>query len=156
MMSLQSIKCERGQAVVETTFSFLLFMMVFFGIVEFSHLFYTKVNMQHALSEAGRYMVTGQGIDLSGTDPNARLTIIKNKFCQNLIATGLSCADLDSHMTVTCAGGGGCAQPAGGPGQTVTLTAFYEKPWFTGLLNHILPVPVMLTASTTWVNELYM
>ena len=93
-MSLQPIKCQRGQAVVETTFSFLIFMMVFFGIVEFSHLFYTRLNVQHALSEAGRYMVTGQGLDLSGTDPNARLTVIKNKFCENLIATGLSCANL--------------------------------------------------------------
>jgi Flp pilus assembly protein TadG len=140
---------------VEMTFSFIIFMMVFFGIVEFSHLFYTRLNVQHALSEAGRYMVTGQGIDLSGTDPNARLATIKDKFCDNLIATGLSCANLQSAMTVACAGGA-CAQPAGGPGQTVTLTATYEKPWFTGLFNHILPVPVTFTASTTWVNELYM
>lgn len=155
MMSLAQIKCQRGQAVVEMTFSFIIFMMVFFGIVEFSHLFYTRLNVQHALSEAGRYMVTGQGIDLSGTDPNARLATIKDKFCDNLIATGLSCANLQSAMTVACAGGA-CAQPAGGPGQTVTLTATYEKPWFTGLFNHILPVPVTFTASTTWVNELYM
>jgi Flp pilus assembly protein TadG len=136
------------------TFSFLIFMMVFFAIVEFSHLFYTRVNLQHALSEAGRYMITGQGIDLSGTDPNARLATIQNKFCQNLIATGLSCADLVSDMTVTCPGG--CAQPAGGPGQTVTLTATYTKPWFTGLFNHLLPAPPLLTSSTTWVNEVYM
>jgi Flp pilus assembly protein TadG len=155
MMSLAQMKCQRGQAVVEITFSFLLFMMVIFGIVEFSHLFYTRLNVQHALSEAGRYMVTGQGIDLSGTNPNARLTIIKNKFCQNLIATGLSCANLQSTMTVVCAGGA-CSQPAGGPGQTVTLTAIYTKPWFTGLFNQILPVPVTFTASTTWVNESYM
>ncbi len=154
MISLESIKCQRGQAVVEITFSFIIFMMVFFGIVEFSHLFYTRVNMQHALSEAGRYMVTGQGLDLTGMDPNARLTIIKNKFCQNLIGTGISCAAIQSGMTVTCAGG--CTSPAGGPGQTVTLTAFYAKPWFTGLFNYLLPVPVTLTASTTWVNEQYM
>jgi len=155
MMSLQSIKCLRGQAVVETTFSFLFFMAALFAIVEFSHLFYTKLNMQHAISEAGRYMITGQGMDLTGTDPNARLAVIKDKFCQNLIATGLSCVDLDSHMTVSCAGGT-CAQPAGGPGQTVTLTATYEKPWMIGLFNHLLPVPVTLVSSTTWVNEVYM
>jgi Flp pilus assembly protein TadG len=154
MMSIAQIKCQRGQAVVEITFSFLIFMMVFFGIVEFSHLFYTKVNMQHALSEAGRYMVTGQGLDLTGTNPNARLAMVQNKFCQNLIATGISCAAIQSAMTVTCAGG--CTQPAGGPGQTVTLTATYIKPWFTGLFNQLLPVPVTLTASTTWVNEVYM
>ena len=35
MMSLRSIKCQRGQAVVELTFSFLIFMTVFYGIIEF-------------------------------------------------------------------------------------------------------------------------
>jgi TadE-like protein len=44
MMSLQSIKCQRGQAVVELTFSFLIFMTIFYAIIEFSHLLYTKVN----------------------------------------------------------------------------------------------------------------
>jgi Flp pilus assembly protein TadG len=156
MMSLKSIRDQRGQAIVETTLSFLIFMMVFFAVVEFSHLFYTRVNLQHALSEAGRHMITGQGIDLSGADPNARLATIQNKFCQNLIATGLSCTDLVSAMTVTCAGGSGCSQPGGGPGQTVTLTATYTKPWFTGLFNHLLGTPPTLTSSTTWVNEVYM
>jgi Flp pilus assembly protein TadG len=154
MLSLKSIGCQRGQAVVETTLSFLFFMMVLYAIVEFSHLFYTKLNLQHAVSEAGRYMITGQGLDLSGTNPNARLTAVQNKFCQNLIATGLSCANIASHVTVTCVGG--CSQPAGGPGQTVTLTVQFQKPWLTTFFNNIIPGPITLTSNTTWKNEPYM
>lgn len=154
MMSLQSIRCQKGQAVVEMTFSFILFMMAFFAIVEFSHLFYTKLNLQYAVSEAGRYMITGQGLDLSGTNPNARLAAVENKFCQNLLYTGLSCASVGSHFTVTCVGG--CSQPAGGAGQTVTLTVTFTKPWLTTFFNNIIPGPITLISNTTWKNEPYM
>lgn len=145
----ENMRSHRGQAVVEFSLVALLFFMVFFAIVEFSHLFYTELTLQHALREAGRYSVTGQGIDPSGTDPNARLTAIQNKFCQNLIGTGLSCATIASNFNVTCAGAGGCTQAAGGPGQTVTLTATFQKPWFTGFLG----TPITFTLKTTWRNE---
>ena len=69
------------------------------------HMFYTKTTLQHAIAEAGRYMITGQGIDHTGTNPNARLQKVQDKFCNNLIATGLSCADVSSHPTLTCVGG---------------------------------------------------
>jgi Flp pilus assembly protein TadG len=153
-MSLTAIRSQKGQAVVEMTFTFILFMAAVFAIIEFSHLLYTKINLQHALSEAGRYMVTGQGLDLSGSNPNARLQVVQNKFCDNLIATGLSCANVTSGMSVTCVGG--CTQPAGGPGQTVTLTVTVAKPWMTILFDNLVPGPVTLTSNTTWINEKYM
>jgi Flp pilus assembly protein TadG len=144
-----------GQAVVEFTFGFILFYMILMAIVEFSHLLYTKVNLQHAVSEAGRYMVTGQGLDNTGKDPNARLKEIQNRFCNNLIATGLSCADVGSHFSVSCSGGS-CSAPAGGPEQTVTLTVTYVKPWFTGLFHYLVPTPATLVSKTTWKNEKYL
>ena len=54
MMSLKSIRGQRGQAVVELTFAFLIFMSIFYAIIEFSHLLYTKVSLQNALRSAGR------------------------------------------------------------------------------------------------------
>ena len=146
---------QTGQGVVEITFGILFFYTTLMAIVEFSHLMYTKVNLQHAVSEAGRYMITGQGIDNTGKDPNARLKVVQNTFCDNLVATGLNCttSTVSSHLSVTCIGG--CAQPAGGPGQTVTLTATFTKPWFTGMFNYLLPGPLNLTARTTWKNETY-
>ena len=143
-----------GQSAVELTFGFLFFYTVLMAIVEFSHMLYTKITLQHAIAEAGRYMITGQGTDFSGDNPNARLQAVQNKFCNNLVATGLSCTNVSSHLTLSCLGG--CAQAAGGPGQTVTLTATYAKIWFTGMFNYFLPSPVTLSANTTWKNEPYM
>jgi Flp pilus assembly protein TadG len=153
-MRFSTTHCQKGQAVVEMTFTFILFIAAVFAIVEFSHLLYTKINIQHALSEAGRYMVTGQGLDLSGSNANARLQEVQNKFCASLIATGLSCANLTSTMSVNCVGG--CTQPAGGPGQTVTLTVTVARPWMTILFDNLVPGPVTLTSNTTWKNEKYM
>jgi Flp pilus assembly protein TadG len=138
---------------VEFTFGFLFLYTMVMSIVEFSYMFYTRITLQHALSEAGRYMITGQGMDLTHTDPNARLQAVENRFCNNLVATGISCTDVASHMTVTC--NGGCTAPAGGPSQTVTLTATYSRTWFTGMFKYLLP-PLNLTANTTWKNEPYM
>ncbi len=143
-------RSKRGQAVVEFSFAVVLLFMLTFGIVEFSHLFYTELTLQHALREAGRYAVTGQGYT---TNPNDRLTAIQNKFCQKLIGTGLSCTNISSHLAVTCTGG--CTQPAGGPGQTVVLTATFTKPWFSSLIRTIVGSTVTFTLSTTWKNEPY-
>ena len=142
---------EKGQTVVEFSLVVLLLFSLIFAIVEFSHLFYTELTLQHALREAGRYSVTGQGIDPSGADPNARLTAIRNKFCQNLIGTGLSCATIASNFILSCPGGctGSAGGAAGGPGDTVVLTATFQKPWFTGLFGS----PITFTLKTTWKNE---
>ena len=80
-MSLKSIRGQRGQAVVELTFAFLIFMTIFYAIIEFSHLLYTKVSLQNALRSAGRYMVTGRtGQDGSGNNI-PRDQMIHNIFC---------------------------------------------------------------------------
>ena len=94
MLDLASVEDQRGQAAVELTLGFLLFFSIFMAVVEFSHLLYTKVTLQHALRSAGRYMVTGQ----TSTDGNgnsvARSDAIHDVFCANVIATGLQCPSL--------------------------------------------------------------
>jgi Flp pilus assembly protein TadG len=150
---------RKGQAIVEMTLGFLFLYTVMMAIVEFSHLLYTRTNLQYAVAEAGRLMVTGQGLDVSGMNPNQRLTAVKNKFCQNLVATGLTCSNVTSQSTFTVEcdlPSGVCSQPAGGPGQTVTLTVQYQKTWFTGMFGYLLPGPVTLRGKTTWRNENYL
>ncbi len=63
------LKNNKGQSAVEFTLGFLLLYTVIMAVVEFSHMFYTKTTLQHAIAEAGRYMITGQGIDHTGTNP---------------------------------------------------------------------------------------
>lgn len=145
---LKCAKCQRGQNTVEFSLVALVFLTVFFGIVEFSHVFYAKLSIQHALGEAGRYAITGRGIDPG--DSAARLENVKDVFYNNLIGTGLSCPRSD--FAVTCVGGS-CTQPGGGPGQTVLVTVPCHKPWFLSFFGQFVPGGVDFELSTTWKNE---
>jgi Flp pilus assembly protein TadG len=146
----EKMRSQKGQTVVEFSLVVLLFFMLFFAIVEFSHLFYTQLTLQHALREAGRYMVTGRADvpDLSTSDPNDKLPrpqSIEAILKQQLIGTG---AGLQS-IAMTC-GGAACSPAGGGPGDTVKVTVTFTKPWFTGLFGGN---PITFTLSTTWKNE---
>ena len=140
---IKYVKRTRGQATVEFALALPIFVMVFFAIVEFTHLFYVKLTLQQALRQAGRYMVTGQGqVDPDNPELSptaARLEAIKARFAQHLLGTACDAISLD---------------PASGgvPGQTVTLTATCTKPWFTVLFNQFAPGGVNLSVSTSWVN----
>jgi Flp pilus assembly protein TadG len=146
-------RSNRGQALVEFTLAALLFFTLFFAIIEFSHLFYVRSTLIHALREAGRYMVTGRGI--AAEDPNARLNAIRAVFEKNLIGTG---AGLLEPITLTCVGP--CSQLGGGPGQTVTATARFNKPLFIAFFRNFFPAVggcpegnACFTLRTTWRNE---
>jgi len=153
-MSSDLVRGQKGQAVVELTFGFLIFMTVFFAIVEFSHLLYTKVTLQNALRSAGRYMVTGQtGLDGSG-NPIPRDQMIHDVFCSNLIAVGIPCPS-GSDFQYTCIDGTSCP-PGGGPNQTVMVTVNVVKPALVPFFSQFFPsggLPFQL--HTTWRNEPY-
>jgi Flp pilus assembly protein TadG len=154
MMSLKSIRGQRGQAVVELTFAFLIFMTIFYAIIEFSHLLYTKVSLQNALRSAGRYMVTGRtGQDGSGNNI-PRDQMIHNIFCSNLFAVGIPCPSgsdfqficLDPPPATACSGGN--------PDQTVMVTVNLTKPALIPFFSQFFPTGgVPFTLSTTWRNE---
>ena len=156
MSSFKSTKSQRGQATVEFALTALIFFTVFLAIVEFSHLFYTKLTLQYALREAGRYAVTGRTEDGINRDQ-----AILDVFCKNLIGTGLSCPTAlpDERFGLTCIPEA-CTALAGGAGQTVIVTAKFDdenaKPLFTGLFSFLPGFSdgkVSFEASTTWKNE---
>ena len=152
-MNLESNRDQRGQAVVELTLGFLLFFSIFMATVEFSHLLYTKVTLQHALRSAGRYMITGQ-TSKDGSGANiARSDAIHNVFCANVIATGLQCPNLGPNFTFVCLEGP-CSQPAGGPNQTVLATVTLSKRSMTPFFSQFFPTGgVTFTVTSTWKNE---
>jgi Flp pilus assembly protein TadG len=154
MMSLWSIKSQRGQAIVELTFGFLIFMSVFYAIIEFSHLLYTKVTLQNALRAAGRYMVTGNTEQDGSGNPIPRNQVIHTVFCSNVIAVGIPCPSgsdfqytcMDPPPATPCSGGG--------PDQTVMVTVNLAKPALVPFFSQFFPAGgVPFTLSTTWRNE---
>ena len=153
MIPFRSVRTSRGQAVVELTFSFLLFLFIFFAVVEFSHLLYTKVTLQHALREAGRYMVTGRTANDANGDPVPRPDLVLQVFCNNLIATGLGCPQFGPQFSLVCLDGP-CKEPGGGPEQTVMVTGIFHKPALFPLFVPIFSqAGVEFQLSTTWKNE---
>ena len=140
MPILAYAKSKRGQSVVEFTLAAPLFFLAFYAIIEFSHLFYVRSTLQHALDEAARYMSTGQGQVVGDSD--ARINAIQKVFCNNLVATGIVCPTLS------------VVAPEGNlPGKVVTLTATATKPFFSGFLGYLAPAGVEMTVSTVYQNE---
>ena len=152
-MNLQSERNQSGQAVVELTLGFLLFFSIFMATVEFSHLLYTKVTLQHALRTAGRYMVTGQTAKDGNGNSLARSDTIHNVFCANVIATGLKCPSLGPNFSFVCVGAP-CSEAAGGPEQTVMATVTLVKPAMTPFFSQFFPSGgVRFQVTSTWRNE---
>jgi Flp pilus assembly protein TadG len=149
---------RNGQAMVETMFGFIIFFSFFMAIVEFSHLLYAKVTLQHSLRTAGRYMITGN-TGMSGGSPIPRDQMIHDVFCSNVIFAGVQCPNLGStNFTFTCLPTTPtptiCSQPGGGPDQTVMVTVTLSKPTLMPFFSRFFPtggVPFQL--STTWRNE---
>jgi Flp pilus assembly protein TadG len=139
MSILGHAKSKRGQSIVEFTLAAPLFFLAFYAIIEFSHVFYVRTTLQHALDEAARYMSTGQG--QNPADPSARLTAIQARFCQNLIATGVTCPTINATNN------------GGGPEEIVTVTATATKQFFTGLFAWLAPDGMQMTVSTVYQNE---
>jgi hypothetical protein len=149
-----------GQSAVELTFGFLIFFTLFMGIVEFSHLLYTKVTLQHALRTAGRYMITGRTQKDGGGNDLPRDQVIHKVFCTNAIATGVPCPTLGApNFIFKCPelpSPSNCPVPGGGPDQTVVVTVNLRKPPLMPFFGQFLPAGgVPFTLSTTWKNEPY-
>ena len=155
-MQLNSCDRQRGQAVIEMTFGFILFFVIFMAIVEFAHLLYAKVTFQHSLGTAGRYMVTGRtGVDAQGISIR-RDIMVHDVFCANLIAAAIRCPSLGPDFNFVClpTPGTTCSQPGGGPDQTVLVTVNVTKPALMPFFSRFFPAGgVRLTLSTTWRNE---
>jgi Flp pilus assembly protein TadG len=154
-MRLNVLRKKGGQAVVEMTFGFLIFFTIFMSIVEFSHLLYAKVTLQHALRTAGRYMVTGQTQkDAFGNDI-PRDQLVHTVFCANVIAAGVVCPSLGADFKFDCLPIPTTCTPAGGgANQTVMLTVNLAKPALMPFFSQFYPTGgVPFTLSTTWRNE---
>ncbi|MSP38640.1 MAG: pilus assembly protein [Deltaproteobacteria bacterium] len=148
---------SRGQAAVEMTFAFMLFFSIFMAIVEFSHLLYAKVTLQHALRTAGRYMVTGQTTkDTFGVNI-PRDQKVHDIFCAHVIAAGVVCPALGPSFVFKCPElplPSNCTTPGGAADQTVLVTVTVKKPALFPFFNRFFPaggIPFVL--NTTWKNE---
>jgi hypothetical protein len=122
---------DSGVTMLETAISLFVFLVLVMGTMDFGFLFSTKVTLQNAVRQAGRYAITGQCITGSGGCSESRY----NSIIQTL--EGASAGVLSSgnigDVSITCTNtGGGCPNGAGGPGDIVTITVAYPYRFMTG------------------------
>lgn len=137
---------RQGQSLVETALTFVIFMLLVFGVLDFSRLFFVHLTMQHALRVAGRYAATGnhltnsQGTSMSRT--NSIMQVAQNA------AMGLPLTTI--QFTSQSFGGGS----AGGPCDTVTMALGCNVQLLTPLISRFFTNGVYrFNASMTYRNE---
>jgi hypothetical protein len=145
---------ESGQSMLEFAITASLFFLLFFAVIDLGFVFFARVTLQNAVRQAGRYAITGNCNtgNCFGTNGNRLPTILQtvSQFSYFLNPT----------VTVTCAGScpgysGGSTGNAGGPGDTVLITASYIWHPFviTGLLPKTIGGAYTINVSATFKNE---
>jgi Flp pilus assembly protein TadG len=138
----------RGQSLIEFALVSMTFFLLAFALIDFSWLMFSQMNMQDAVREAGRYAAAGThlpnpttpGVTLSRT---ASITQILNQ-----AAAGTNCTPVISSAS----GGVGSA---GGPSDTVTITANCAVPTLTTTIGGIFGTDnkYHFTVRSTFKNE---
>ena len=145
---------ESGQALVEVAISLSIFLLLAMGTVDFAFLFNNKLTLQNAVRQAGRYAITGNCI----TTPTGCSLSRYNSILQTLenSSTGLlNSSNVGSDVTISCINqGGGCPNPAGGPGDVVTIQVAYPYNFITPLIAPFFRNrPLTINVSSTFTNE---
>ena len=149
---------DAGSTIVEFALVGMVFFLLIFAVIDFGFLFYAKVTLQNAVRQAARYAITGNCSNpgncfVSGGTGNRYSTIVQT--VQNF-----SFAVPPSSITVTCISGscpsyssGGTGGNAGGPQDTIEITAMYTyRPWFI-IGNFFSGGTYPITVSATFKNE---
>jgi Flp pilus assembly protein TadG len=147
---------ESGFTILEFAITATVFFLLFFAVIDLGFLFFAKVTLQNAVRQAGRYAITGDCGSGScfGTNGNRLPTIYTTVANLSLF--------LNPTVTVTCVSGscpgyaGGSTGNAGGPGDTVQITATYT--WYPFVITRFVPTmfpggKYTFSTSSTFVNE---
>ncbi len=153
---------ESGQTLVEFAIAAMVFLLLLFATIDFGYLYYVKVTLQNAVRQAGRYAITGScsaGTDCFVTGTTDRYhSIIQVALAYSF---GLISA---SDVSITClpppiGRSGGCpgyGGGAGGPGDTVMITATYQWNPVTALISKFFTNgSYTFSVSATFKNEAF-
>jgi Flp pilus assembly protein TadG len=145
---------DEGQAMVEVAISLFLLLVFTMAAIDFAYLFSTKVTLQNAVCQAGRYAITGQCI--TGTDGScsqSRYNSIVKRLQDNSL--GFLNTTNTSDISIACTNnGGGCPNSAGGPGDLITISVAYPYGFLSPLLSAFFPSHAYtIRLSSAFTNE---
>ncbi len=145
---------DEGQTLVEVAISMFLLVLFTMAAIDCGYLFCTKLTLQNAVRQAGRYAITGQCI--TGSNGSCSETRY-NSVITTLLTTsdGFLNASNAGDITISCTNeGGGCPNNTGGPGDLVTISVAYPYGFISPLMgafftSHAYTIKV----SATFTNE---
>lgn len=136
-----------GQAIIEIALVLMTFFVLSFGIIDFSWLMFTQMNIQDAVREAGRYASTGNHV-ITGGVPQSRILSITDVLDSAAIASNVK------NCTVSINSATGGTNNGGGPGDIVTVSAACLIPPLIGInLGLGKNNQFKFTASSSFMNE---
>jgi Flp pilus assembly protein TadG len=135
-----------GQAIIEIALVLMTFFVLSFGIIDYSWLMFTQMNIQDAVREAGRYASTGNHVITGGVTQSRILSITD-------VLDGAAIASNVKNCTVSVNSAAGGLGNGGGPGDTVTVSAVCLIPPMMGLGLGLKNNRFKFTASSSFVNE---
>ena len=130
----------RGQTLVEFALVAPVLFLLVFGIIEFGLLLHAYITMQHAVDEAARYAVTGEGYDLPAGTREARIIEVARRACPSLMINEGAYAGQRGWFHVglrssTSPSNDPAAVDAGKANDFVRLTIDFNHPAFTWILG---------------------
>ena len=143
----------RGQTMVEFAIVVPLFLWLIFAVADFGRLFFVQMNLQTALSEAGRFASTGNHLP----DPNkpgqnlSRVSSIVAEAQNGSALARMMGATISNVLVSSTYGGSGSA---GGPQDTITISLIASLKLITPLVANSFPGRTYtFTSSVTCKNE---
>lgn len=95
------LKKQKGAAIVEFAVILPLFLVLVFGIIEFSLLFYDKAVITNASREGARAGIVAPSGDPAQRSTNAYIKGVVTNYCQNYLITFGTDTLTDSDITIT-------------------------------------------------------
>jgi len=126
-------RSAEGQTLLEFALVIVAFMLLIFGVFDFGHLFFVKMNIQNAVQEAARFASTGNHLP-DPNNPGNNLSRV-----DSIIAT-LQQSSLGADITnIQISSLNGGKDSAGGPGDMMTIAVTASVPLLTPMIAALFP-----------------
>ena len=144
---------QRGAVIVEVALASVVLLLLIGAIFDFAHMHYARSSLQHAVSQATRYAITGASV----ADPqNKGKKLSREASILHLVQeiSGISDFEKDDIKIYVVTSNGSLVAGPGGPGDVVMVRATYRIGLITPGLAKLFPEgEYTFTCSTRFRNE---
>jgi TadE-like protein len=150
--SIRRLSDAKGANLVEAAVITPLLLLLTLAIVDFSAMFYAYLALEHGVSQATRFAITGRELSDGGGTPIGREASIKAKMRE--ATPTLTIPDSAFSFSFMAPGGSSWSSGLGGPNDVGRVTVNYTWSFMTPLIRPFFAGgQVNLTVQSTMKNE---